>query len=52
MQVRWKILFTKAIIWLGSEIFLNCVGLDNLADYSEYVFTPPDLMTPIIMIRG
>jgi hypothetical protein len=52
MQVRWKTLLTKAIIWIGSELFLNFVGLDNLADYSEYVFTPPHLITPVIMIQG
>ncbi len=52
MQVKWKTLLAKAIIWIGSEIFLNLVGLDNLADYSEYVFTPPEIMTPVIMIQG
>jgi hypothetical protein len=29
----WKILF-----WLVSEIILNLSGLDDLADYSEFVF--------------
>ena len=52
MQVKWKTLFAKAIIWLGSEIILNFVGLDNLADYSEYLFTPPEIMMPAIMVRG
>ncbi|MGK7913623.1 MAG: hypothetical protein AB4050_19385 [Synechococcus sp.] len=25
-------------IWLVAEVLLNFYGLDNLADYSEYVF--------------
>ncbi|MGA7932721.1 MAG: hypothetical protein WCA35_04005 [Kovacikia sp.] len=30
--------FVKAIIWLAAEVLLNVVGLDNLADYGEFVF--------------
>lgn len=37
MKVRWKVLISKASIWLASEIFLTLVGLDNVADYSEFV---------------
>ena len=29
---------TKVVIWLVVEIVLNFVGLDDLADYSEFVF--------------
>lgn len=29
---------TKVIIWLVAEIVLNFVGLDDLTDYSEFVF--------------
>ena len=25
-------------IWLVAEVLLNAYGLDNLADYSEYLF--------------
>lgn len=38
MNVRWKMLLIKGIIWLVSEIVLTLVGLDDLADYSEIVF--------------
>ncbi|MDJ0698000.1 MAG: hypothetical protein QNJ49_10525 [Mastigocoleus sp. MO_167.B18] len=37
MQVRWKKLFLKTSVWLTAEIILTVVGLDNLADYSEFV---------------
>ncbi len=29
---------TKAVIWLVTEILFNFVGIDDLADYSEFVF--------------
>ena len=38
MQVRWKILLVKITVWLSLEIWLNLVGLDYLADYSEFIF--------------
>ncbi len=28
----------KTVIWLAAEILLNCLGIDDLADYSEFVF--------------
>ncbi|EAW35941.1 hypothetical protein [Lyngbya sp. PCC 8106] len=38
MQVRWKKLITKTLIWLLAELLLNLIGLDDLADYSEFLF--------------
>ena len=38
MEIRWKTLLTKSLIWLVAEIALNSLGLDTLADYSEFVF--------------
>ena len=38
MQVKWKKLLAKAAVWLAAEILLNFLGLDNLADYSEFIF--------------
>ncbi|HEY9727646.1 MAG TPA: hypothetical protein V6D50_14440 [Chroococcales cyanobacterium] len=38
MKVQWKKVFVKTTIWLVTEIVLNLVGLDNLADYSEFIF--------------
>ncbi len=31
-------LIAKTMIWLAAEILLNCLGIDDLADYSEFVF--------------
>lgn len=38
MKGIWKQSLSRAIVWLAAEIILNCVGLDDLADYSEFVF--------------
>ncbi|MEW6497954.1 MAG: hypothetical protein AB1589_36460 [Cyanobacteriota bacterium] len=36
--MQWKKIWVKAVIWLVTEIILNLLGLDNLADYSEFLF--------------
>lgn len=38
MNIQWKKLLLTTTIWLATEIILNLLGLDNLADYSEFVF--------------
>lgn len=37
MSINLKALLTKLSVWLAIEIVLNLVGLDNLADYSEFI---------------
>lgn len=37
-KVRWRKLFVETSAWVTAEVMLNVVGLDNLADYSEFVF--------------
>lgn len=38
MQAQWQKILVKLTFWLIIEIFLNLLGLDSLADYSEFVF--------------
>lgn len=38
MQLLRRRILAKTLVWLAAEILLNCVGLDHLADYSEFVF--------------
>ena len=38
MKGKWSQLLLKVTVWLSTEIFLTVIGLDNLADYSEFVF--------------
>ena len=37
MSIKWKTLFVKSIAWLAAEIHLTFLGLDDLADYSEFL---------------
>lgn len=37
-KIRWKHLILHAIVWIVVELFLGWVGLDDLADYGEFVF--------------
>jgi hypothetical protein len=36
-MIKWK--WQQIIFWLVAEMFLNFVGYDNLADYSEYIMS-------------
>jgi len=35
---RWKRTAVEITVWLVAEIVLNLLGLDELADYSEFLF--------------
>ncbi|WP_181256635.1 hypothetical protein [Merismopedia glauca] len=37
-EIQWQKILVKISLWLVTELVLNFVGLDNLADYSEFVF--------------
>jgi len=37
MNVQWKKLVAKTVLWLAAEILLNSLNLDTIADYSEFV---------------
>jgi MFS superfamily sulfate permease-like transporter len=37
-RIQWKTLLVRTTLWLITEVVLNAVGLDNLADYGEFVF--------------
>jgi preprotein translocase subunit SecG len=38
MKAHWQKFILKVTMWLMVEILLNILGLDNLADYGEFVF--------------
>jgi hypothetical protein len=38
MNAQRRNLIIRTTTWLIAEVILNLVGLDNLADYSEFVF--------------
>ena len=37
MKVDWQALVVKLTIWLFTEMCLGWMGLDTLADYSEFL---------------
>jgi hypothetical protein len=38
MKIKWTVFLTKAGFWLVAEVGLNLLNLDDLADYSEFLF--------------
>ena len=38
MKVHWKKFCIRISVWLAAEVLLNIIGIDDLADYSEYHF--------------
>lgn len=36
-QVRWRQLGQHAAFWILAELILNIIGVDNIADYIEYL---------------
>jgi hypothetical protein len=38
MNAQWRKVIIRLSIWLMAEILLSCLGIDDLADYSEYLY--------------
>lgn len=38
MDIRWRKLLVKISFWLATELILNSIGIDDLADYSEFIY--------------
>ena len=43
MNVRWKKLLVKTTFYIVAEVWFGFLGIDNLADYSEFVFAKPEI---------
>ncbi|MGF1568550.1 MAG: hypothetical protein ACFCVD_10865 [Nodosilinea sp.] len=37
MKLKKRQLLCEVLLWLSAEVLLGSLGLDNLADYSEYL---------------
>lgn len=44
MKMRWKKGLAEIAIWLVAEIILKFLGLNNLADYSEFIFNQKEIV--------
>ena len=38
MDIQWKLGVCRFFVWLTAEIVLSMLGIDDLADYSEFIF--------------
>ena len=38
MNMQWQKLLLTATFWLVTEICFNFLGIDDIADYSEFIF--------------
>ena len=45
MKVKWHKLLLKLTIWSILEIMLTFLGLDDIADYGEFIFSNDRLIT-------
>lgn len=50
MRVKWQKLLTNFALWAISETTLNFVGLDTIADYSEFLSAKEEVATLISAI--
>ena len=44
MKIRWQKLLLKITFWLAAEIGFNFLGIDDIADYSEFIFEKPVIL--------
>lgn len=40
MEIKWQQLVSKICFWLLVEIVFTFMGIDDLADYSEFLLMP------------
>lgn len=40
MKINWQKLITKIFFWLLIEAVFGLIGIDELADYSEFLLMP------------
>lgn len=52
VNVKWRVLCSKTLIWLVAEILLCLVGMDDIADYSEFLFDRHNHYVEVAHING
>jgi hypothetical protein len=38
LRIKWQKLIFKVGVWIALELFFSYLGVDTIADYSEYIF--------------
>jgi hypothetical protein len=52
MKIRWQKLFLTASLWLFTEFWFNLIGIDNLADYTEFIFEKTVIVQSLPYVVG
>ena len=50
MNVQWQKLLRIIAFWLATEIYFNFLGIDDIADYSEFIFEKP-VISLVVAVR-
>lgn len=48
MDIRWKFTLCRLLVWVVAEIVFSMLGVDDLADYSEFLL---ERSTPILAVQ-
>lgn len=48
MTIRWKFTLSRLLIWFTAELILSMLGMDDLADYSEFLL---ERSTSVILVQ-
>lgn len=49
VKLNWKKLFFTITIWLVAEVILTFLGIDNLADYGEFLLNRTVISSSIFL---
>ena len=49
MNVQWQKLIVKVTFWLAIELWLGFLGLDDVADYSEFLWEKHLTISSLLM---
>ena len=44
-QIQWQKLMLKICVWLLIEAIFSVIGIDDLVDYSEFLWMPKTVLT-------
>lgn len=44
MNIYWQKIVFKILCWLAVEAIFNLIGIDDLVDYSEFLFVPREIV--------
>ena len=45
MDIQWRLMVCRLCVWVAAEIVFSLLGIDDLADYSEFLWQKAPPMT-------